>query len=86
MSCVNPNSPEFKKILEIEPNFLLAEILYDKMMKEQSYKIYDDIFDLKDMLGHTNVKQTEAYINSINTIQISQKNTERVSSLLDDLI
>ena len=48
MSCVNPNSPEFKKILEIEPNFLLAEILYDKMMKEQSYKIYDDIFDLKE--------------------------------------
>ena len=48
MSCVNPNSPEFKKILEIEPNFLLAEIMYDKMMKDQSYKIYDDIFDLKE--------------------------------------
>ena len=45
-----------------------------------------DVYDLKDMLGHTNVKQTEAYINSINTIQISQKNTERVSNLLDDLI
>ena len=38
MSCVNPNSPEFKKILEIEPNFLLAEILYDKMMKELEKK------------------------------------------------
>jgi hypothetical protein len=46
MSCVNPNSPEFKKILEIEPNFLLAEIMYDKMMKDQSYKIYDDISDI----------------------------------------
>ena len=48
MSCVNPNSPEFKKILEIEPNFLLAEIMYDKMMKDQTFKLYDDIFDLKE--------------------------------------
>ena len=34
MSCVNPNSPEFKKILEQEPNFLLAEIMYDKALKQ----------------------------------------------------
>ena len=30
MACVNPNSPEFKKILEIEPNPLLAEIIYNE--------------------------------------------------------
>ena len=30
MACVNPNSPEFKKILETEPNPLLAEIIYNE--------------------------------------------------------
>ena len=48
MSCVNPNSPEFKKILEQEPNFLLAEIMYDKLMQEQTYKMYDDTLEFKE--------------------------------------
>jgi hypothetical protein len=33
MNCVNPNSPEFKNILKTEPNFLLAEIMYDRAVK-----------------------------------------------------
>lgn len=62
MSCVNPNSPEFQEILKQEPNFLLAEILYTKKMKEQSVELYDDVRDLKevtpisinkDLLGET---------------------------------
>ena len=58
MSCINPNSPEFKKILEIEPNFLLAEIMYDEMMKQQdqSYKLYDEIIDEKQV---TPIKQSK---------------------------
>ena len=32
MSCVNPNSPEFQSILKKEPNFLLAELMYKKLM------------------------------------------------------
>jgi hypothetical protein len=56
MSCVNPNSPEFKKILEQQPNFLLAEIMYDKMMKEQSYKLYDDTREFKEISPIENKK------------------------------
>ena len=58
MSCINPNSPEFKKILEIEPNFLLAEIMYDEMMKQQdqSYKLYDEIINEKQV---TPIKQAK---------------------------
>jgi len=37
------------------------------------------------MLGHTNVKQTETYINSINTIETSKRNTDKLTSLLDNL-
>lgn len=44
-----------------------------------------DIYDLKNMLGHTNVKQTEDYINSINTIQTSKLNTDKVSNFLDNI-
>jgi hypothetical protein len=47
MSCVNPNSPEFQEILKQEPNFLLAELLYQKKMMEQSVQLYDDVRDLK---------------------------------------
>ena len=39
MACVNKNSPEFKKILESEPNPLLAEIIYNQKfgkLNEQS--------------------------------------------------
>jgi hypothetical protein len=48
MSCVNPNSPEFQSILKKEPNFLLAEIMYDKLMGKQTSLLYDDVRDLKE--------------------------------------
>jgi len=44
-----------------------------------------DIYDLKDMLGHTNVKQTEVYVNSLSTIQSSLMNTKRVTDTLNGL-
>ena len=44
-----------------------------------------DVYDLKDMLGHTNVKQTETYINSINTIEVSKQNTNKLNSYLEKL-
>lgn len=34
MSCVNPNSPEFKEILKKQSNFLLAEVIYDRALKQ----------------------------------------------------
>jgi site-specific recombinase XerD len=50
-----------------------------------SKSLGSDVYDLKDMLGHTNVKQTETYINSINTIETSKKNTDRLTLMLDNL-
>ena len=44
-----------------------------------------DVYDLKDMLGHTNVKQTETYINSINTIEVSKLNTDKLTNILENL-
>lgn len=48
MSCVNPNSPEFQDLLKKEPNFLLAELMYDKLMGQDNVVLYDDVRDLKE--------------------------------------
>ena len=81
MSCVNPNSPEFKKILEIEPNFLLAEIMYDKMMKqqEQSYKLYDEIIDEKQV---TPIKQSKEILGS--TEEWGYKKPKSIAQISDE--
>ena len=89
MSCVNPNSPEFKKILEIEPNFLLAEIMYDKMMKQQdqSYKLYDEIIDEKQA---TPIKQSKEILGSTEEWgykkpkSIAQISDEQLRTLIND--
>jgi hypothetical protein len=87
MSCVNPNSPEFKKILEIEPNFVLAEIMYDKMMKDQSFKLYDDIFDLKETVPVQKSKeiigQTESW-GYKKPNQISKVSDQQLRILMND--
>ena len=41
-----------------------------------------DIYDLKNMLGHTSVKQTEIYVNSLSTLT-SIENTKKISNILD---
>ena len=41
-----------------------------------------DIYDLKNMLGHTSVKQTEVYVNSLSTLT-SIENTKKISNILD---
>lgn len=42
-----------------------------------------DIYDLKNMLGHSNIKQTEVYVNSLSTLT-SLENTRRISNILDN--
>jgi integrase len=42
-----------------------------------------DIYDLKNMLGHTSVKQTEIYVNSLSTLT-SIENTKKISNILDN--
>ena len=70
---------------EVKINKRLTNHLSRHSITSISKSLGTDVYDLKDMLGHTNIKQTEVYINSINTIQTSRKNTQRVSDSLNDL-
>jgi integrase len=47
-----------------------------------SKKLGVDIYDLKNWLGHSSVKQTELYINSISSSENSLKNTKKINDLL----
>ena len=71
---------------EVNINKKLTNHLSRHSITSISKSLGTDIYDLKDMLGHTNIKQTEVYINSINTIQTSKQNTQRVSDTLNDLL
>lgn len=71
---------------EVNINKRLTNHLSRHSITSISKSLGTDIYDLKDMLGHTNIKQTEVYINSINTIQTSKQNTQRVSDSLNDLL
>jgi integrase len=70
---------------EVKINKRLTNHLSRHSITSISKSLGTDVYDLKDMLGHTNIKQTEVYINSINTIQTSKKNIQRVSDSLNDL-
>jgi hypothetical protein len=69
MACVNPNSPEFKKILESEPNPLIAELIYNKkygQLNEQSLNEEGLVFketqvDLESEFNFLNVSDQWAY-------------------------
>ena len=71
---------------EVNINKKLTNHLSRHSITSISKSLGADIYDLKDMLGHTNVKQTEVYVNSLSTIQSSLKNTKRVSDTLNGLI
>jgi integrase len=71
---------------EVNINKKLTNHLSRHSITSISKSLGTDIYDLKDMLGHTNIKQTEVYINSINTIQTSKVNTQKVSDTLNDLL
>lgn len=71
---------------EVNINKRLTNHLSRHSITSISKSLGTDVYDLKDMLGHTNIKQTEVYINSINTIQTSKENIKKVSNSLDDLL
>lgn len=71
---------------EVNINKRLTNHLSRHSITSISKSLGTDVYDLKDMLGHTNIKQTEVYINSINTIQTSKENVKKVSNSLDDLL
>ena len=84
MSCVNPNSPEFQSILKKEPNFLLAELMYQKLMGQQDVVLYDDVRDLKEETPNKQSKefigQTEnwGYTSVDNNMRLTDKALKRL--------
>ena len=81
---INKSLKEIGK--EVNINKRLTNHLSRHSITSISKSLGTDVYDLKDMLGHTNIKQTEVYINSINTIQTSKENIKKVSNSLNDLI
>jgi integrase len=83
VSLINKSLKEIGKEVGITKK--LTNHLSRHSITSISKSLGTDVYDLKDMLGHTNVKQTETYINSINTIETSKRNTDKLTSLLDNL-
>jgi integrase len=83
VSLINKSLKEIGKEVGITKK--LTNHLSRHSITSISKSLGSDVYDLKDMLGHTNVKQTETYINSINTIETSKKNTDRLTLMLDNL-
>ena len=44
MSCINPNAPEFREILERVGNPLIAEIEYDRQFPADAAEISDEMY------------------------------------------
>ena len=83
VSLINKSLKEIGKEVGITKK--LTNHLSRHSITSISKSLGTDVYDLKDMLGHTDVKQTETYINSINTIETSKKNTDRLTLMLDNL-
>ena len=83
VALINKSLKEIGKEVSIDKK--LTNHLSRHSITSISKSLGTDVYDLKDMLGHTNVKQTEAYINSINTIGASKQNTNRLTNFLDNL-
>jgi integrase len=83
VSLINKSLKEIGKEVGITKK--LTNHLSRHSITSISKSLGTDVYDLKDMLGHTNVKQTEVYINSINTIEVSKRNTDKLSNFLNNL-
>jgi integrase len=83
VSLINKSLKEISKEVGITKK--LTNHLSRHSITSISKSLGTDVYDLKDMLGHTDVKQTETYINSINTIEISKRNTSKLTNFLENM-
>jgi len=80
MACVNKNSPEFKKILESEPNPLLAEIIYNqKFGKLNEQSLNEEELSVKQT---TPLDKSEIDFSSVSE-EWSYKNTDALNEISD---
>lgn len=81
ISLINRSLKEIGKNVNIDKNFSNHWSRHTITSISRSMGV--DIYDLKTWLGHSSVKQTEIYINTLTTYS-SLKNSENVKSFLDD--
>jgi integrase len=80
-SLINKSLKEIRVILDIKK--IITNHISRHSITSISKSLGVDIYDLKNMLGHTSIKQTENYINSLSTIT-SIQNTININNLLDN--
>ena len=81
VSLINKSLREIGKTLKIEKKFSTHWSRHS--MTSISKGLGVDVYDLKTWLGHTSIKTTENYINSINT-QGFLKNVNKMKQTLDN--
>jgi hypothetical protein len=93
MSCINPNSKEFQDILKYEPNFLLAELEYNKLYPSEvdiDTNINTEIDQLKEEQyvpnPNNNYLSDDVVVDELNTDWEYDITNERNSYIPNDLL
>lgn len=75
-----------KSLKEIGQNVGITKNLHNHLSRHTftsiSVSLGTDVYSMKTMLGHKSVKQTESYINTINDVETSKKNVNRINDML----
>ena len=50
-----------------------------------SISLGTDVYSMKTMLGHKSVRQTESYINTINDVETSTKNVNKINKNVNNI-
>jgi integrase len=77
-----------KSLKEIGRNVGITKNLHNHLSRHSltsiSISLGTDVYSMKTMLGHKSVRQTESYINTINDVETSTKNVNRINDMLNN--
>jgi hypothetical protein len=75
-----------KSLKEIGRNVGISKNLHNHLSRHSltsiSISLGTDVYSMKTMLGHKSVRQTESYINTINDVETSTKNVNKINDML----
>ena len=75
-----------KSLKEIGRNVGITKNLHNHLSRHSltsiSISLGTDVYSMKTMLGHKSVRQTESYINTINDVETSTKNVNKINDML----
>jgi integrase len=78
-----------KSLKEIGKNVGISKNLHNHLSRHSltsiSISLGTDVYSMKTMLGHKSVRQTESYINTINDVETSTKNVNKISDMLKNI-